>query len=291
MKIGITGHSGFIGGAVARAMEQEGHGIFPLDPYLRSKDADRLDLKGCPERLDWVLHFAATTSIHQSFEDPFYTYSNNLDSTLLALKIAHKSNAVFLFMSSFVYGQPKYLPIDERHPISFTNPYIGSKIAGEEVSRSISETLAIPLIILRGSNIFGNCNISGRLICDLLASARNGLPFILNDPEPRRDYLYIKDFQSLVIRIVSAGLSRPGTYNVGYGKDYSNIEVAEMARRLSGNKFEIVIKRNSRPNDILNCRIDAELVKKTFNWVPDYTLESALKELIETQPKQTNTGG
>jgi len=88
MKIGVTGHSGFIGGAVAKAMGQEGHDIFLLDPYLRSKDADRFDLKGCPERLDWVLHFAATTSIRQSFEDPFYAYSNNLDSTILALKIA-----------------------------------------------------------------------------------------------------------------------------------------------------------------------------------------------------------
>ncbi len=290
MKIGITGHSGFIGGAVAKAIGREGHDVFPLDPYLRSKDPNRFDLKGCPESLDWVLHFAASTSIRQSFEDPFYAYSNNLDSTLLALKIASRSKAAFLFMSSFVYGQPKYLPIDEKHPVSSINPYMGSKIAGEDVCRSISETLAIPLIILRGSNIFGNCNISGRLICGLLESARNGLPFVLNDPEPRRDYLYVKDFQSLVIKIVSAGLPEPGIYNVGYGKDYSNIEVAEMARRLSGNKFEIVVKRNSRPNDILNCRIDVELVKKAFHWAPGYTLESALRELIEMQPKQINTG-
>lgn len=280
MKIGITGHSGFIGGAIARALEQEGHDIFPLDSYLRSKDADRLELKGCPERLDWVLHFAATTSIHQSFEDPFYTYLNNLDSTLLALKIAYKSKAAFLFMSSFVYGQPKYLPIDERHPVSFTNPYIGSKIAGEEVSRSISETLAIPLIILRGSNIFGNCDISGRLICDLLASARTGSPFTLNDPKPKRDYLYIKDFQSLVVKIISTTPPKSGTYNAGYGKSYSNMEVAETARRLSGDKFEIIIKRNPRSNDILDCQMDIKLIERTFGWAPDYTLERAFSELF-----------
>jgi len=53
-------------------------------------------------------------------------------------------------MSSFVYGQPKYLPIDEKHPVSFANPYMGSKLAGEEVSRSISETLAIRLLFCAG---------------------------------------------------------------------------------------------------------------------------------------------
>ena len=280
MNIGITGQNGFIGGSVAQAVSKEGHQVISLDKYTRSDTFKELDLSECPADLDWVLHFAAKTSIEASFESPFSTYSNNLGSTLLALKIAYCTRAAFLFMSSYVYGNPRYLPIDEKHPACPVNPYMGSKLAGEQICIQLSKMMKIPLVILRGFNIYGNCRTPGRLIFDVVEAVRKRVPIVVNDPVPKRDYLYIKDFNSLVLRIVSAKPPKTGTFNVGYGHSYSNKEVAEMASRLSGYKSPVVVSSHPRINDISDCSVDVSLIKRTFFWSPMYPLEKGLRELI-----------
>ena len=280
MNIGITGQNGFIGGSVAQAVSKEGHQVISLDKYTRSDTFKELDLSECPADLDWVLHFAAKTSIEASFEAPFSTYSKNLGSTLLALKIAYCTRAAFLFMSSYVYGNPRYLPIDEKHPVRPVNPYMGSKLAGEEICLQLSKLEKIPLVILRGFNIYGNCRIPGRLISDVVEAVRKRAPIVVNDPVPKRDYLYIKDFNSLILRIVSEKPPITGTYNVGFGQSYSNKEVAEMACRLSGDKCPVVISSRPRTQDILDCSVDVSLIKRTFSWSPTYPLENGLRELM-----------
>lgn len=286
MRIGITGKDGFIGSAVAQALSLKGHKVLSLDRYTRAFDEWSFLSKACPKKLDWVLHFAANTSIKKSFKDPFLTYYNNLNSTLIALKIAHKANSAFLFMSSYVYGKPKYLPIDEKHPTASTNPYMGSKLLGEELCRKLSEELSIPLVILRGSTIYGDCNIPGRLISDLLESARKRTQIIINDPAPKRDYLYIKDLSSVILKVISQRPIKTGIYNVGYGKSFSNLEVAEMVRKLSKSKSAINVKGKSRPQEVSDSALDINLAKKTFSWSPVYPLEKGLKELLRSNTQK-----
>lgn len=286
MKIGITGQGGFIGSNVAQALLHEGYEVVSLDKYTRSCASDNRVLNECPDDLNWVLHFAASASIGKSFDNPFYTYANNLESTIVALNIAYRSRAPFLFMSSYVYGKPKYLPIDEKHPLDFVNPYMGSKIIDEEICRQICSMLLIPLIILRGFNIYGNCKITGRLISDLLESAHNRMPIVLNDPLPKRDYLYIKDFQLLILKIISQNPVKTGTYNVGYGRSYSNIEVAEIVSNLTKGECPIIIKSHPRQQDISDCTVNVNLVKETFSWLPIYSLEMGLSELLKLNQQQ-----
>jgi nucleoside-diphosphate-sugar epimerase len=219
MKIGITGHSGFIGGSVSRALADAGYGIIPLDALTRSFQNEEKDFQDCPKDLDWILHFGAKTSIPDSIKSPFETYWNNVGSTITALKIADRCRSAFLFMSSYVYGQPQYVPIDEMHPVKPMNPYMGSKIISEDICRQLSSMVNMPLVILRGFNIFGDHHMPGRLIPDLLEAIRKKVPLVLNDPRPVRDYLYIKDFVSLVVKILTRDPIKTGTYNVGYGQE------------------------------------------------------------------------
>lgn len=286
MRVGITGRNGFIGSAVAQKLSIEGHQVFSLDNYTRCCALDKLTLNSCPANLDWVLHFGASTSIQSSFEDPFTTFSNNLESTLIALKIAYRSKASFVFMSSYVYGPPKYLPVDEKHSLNPVNPYMGSKVVGEEICRQLSDMLKIPLIILRGFNIYGDCQKPGRLIPDMMKAFREDTPLILNDPTPKRDYLYIRDFELLMLKIIIQNPVKTGTYNVGCGHSYSNLEVAKMFRKLSEHKQPIVIKSCKRPEDIMDCTVDVNLIKETFSWSPLYSLEMGLKELIHQSFQQ-----
>ncbi len=253
--------------------------MIPLDGFTRrsAKEKTRDDF---PRRLDWVLHFGASTSIPRSFEDPFAVYANNTESTLLALEIAGLSRAPFLFMSSYVYGRPQYLPIDESHPVEALNPYMGSKIAGELISRHLGGLTGIPVVVLRGFLIYGDSRSPGRLIPDLLESARNGAPFVLKDPTPRRDYLYIRDFAALVRAILSTEPVPAGTYNVGGGETHRNLDVAELLRRLSPTPFALETADMPRRNDVDDISVDIRLVKRTFAWEPRYTLEEGLRELL-----------
>lgn len=286
MKIGITGQKGFLGSSVSEALSKQSHEVISLDDYTRRCAKENFTLNGCPDDLDWVFHFGASTSIERSFKTPFSTYSNNIESTLQALKIADRSKAVFLLMSSYVYGQPKYLPIDEKHPVASVNPYMGSKIVVEELSRHLCEILEIPLIILRGFNIYGDYCISGRLISDLLESVRKGAPMILNDPLPKRDYLYIKDFLSLIYKIFSQNPVKTGIFNVGSGISYSNSTVANMISEIAGIKTPVIVKNKSRIQDIPDCSVDVNLVKKRFSWSPVYSLGNGLRELLQSNSKR-----
>lgn len=284
MRIGITGSPGFIGGFLSRFLSGERHDVIPLDSFTRRGAADP-DRGSIPGGLAWVLHFGASTSIPRSFEDPLGVYANNTEATLRALEIARLSRASFLFMSSYVYGRPQYLPIDESHPVEALNPYMGSKIAGEVICRQWGGLTGIPVVILRGFLIYGDSPSPGRLIPDLLASARSGAPFTLRDPAPRRDYLYIRDFAELVRKILSTEPVPAGTYNVGGGETHSNLEVAGLFRRLSPRPFELEIADVPRRNDVDDISVDMSLVKRTFTWEPRYSLEEGIKELLSA-PRQ-----
>ena len=202
MRIGITGVHGFLGEAVYKKLDELGHLVVSLDSITRKEYlAKRIEESNFTD-FDWVLHFGSKTSISDSHNDPFSTYASNISSTLSALKIAEKTNSCFLFMSSFVYGSPQYSPIDEKHPVTSSNPYMSSKIVSEEICTQITKCKNIPLIILRGFNIYGEKLIPGRLISDLLIAKNNYEYITINDPKPKRDYLYIKDFVSLIVLIV-----------------------------------------------------------------------------------------
>lgn len=279
MNIGMTGCDGFIGSAVADSLKRNGYYIVSLDCFTRCSKGDHTVL-GVPQGMRWVLHFGAHTSIRQSLEDPFGTYASNIDSTLKAMKIAWKCNAAFLYMSSYIYGRPRYTPVDENHPVEPSNPYMGSKATSERLCRQLGRLLGIKVLILRAFNIYGLCWNPGRLICDLLVSARDNKPFILNDPASRRDYLYIKDFQELILRVLQQKSQCTGVYNVGYGKSYSNIEVATMFSRLAGAHIEIIVRSQPRPGDVDDCVADTRQLRQVFDWTPVYSLEAGLKETL-----------
>ncbi|MFC1745501.1 NAD-dependent epimerase/dehydratase family protein [Candidatus Riflebacteria bacterium] len=281
MRIGVTGYGGFIGSAVAAALGEKGHEVVSLSPLVNThkNPPSTLDME-IPLDLDWIFHFGANTAVQESFKKPLPVYFDNLTSTLFALEIARTNSCPFLFMSSYVYGPPDYLPIDEKHPLKPVNPYAGSKILGEFLCQQFSALFNFPLVILRGFNIYGDFLLPGRLISDLLDCIRKKVPLCINDPEPRRDYLYIKDFISLLHNIISKKPVISGIYNLGSGEVFSNLRVAEIIQELSGTKGSLRIKNTPRKNDIDECRPDLTLVKKTFQWEPEYSLKNGLAEII-----------
>ena len=275
--LGITGFNGFIGNAVGEAMARQGHSILSLDPWVREQTLNKNPVSG---HLDWIFHFGAKTSIAQSHKDPTGTYKSNLESTLRALEIARQQQAKFLYLSSYIYGKPHYLPVDEDHEIQVTNPYMGSKYLCEQLCRQVCKFFGVPLCILRPFNIYGLAFKEGRLFSDLLLAFNERKPLVLNDPDPRRDYLYIKDFITLLEKIVYTDEMIEGIFNVGSGQSHSNREIVNIFNSLTERPVEVITNTQPRPNDILECVADASKAIEAFTWKPHYTLEQGISEVI-----------
>ena len=146
LTIGLTGSRGFIGSAIFQKFISK-YNIVVLDDMVKPGIKNvKIEV---PEHLDWLLHFGESKSIIQSFYDPIAFYKKNLYSTLIAINIALKTHARLLFMSSYVYGNPRYLPIDEFHPVFVLNPYMGSKILCEQICFYFQQYFRLTVVILR----------------------------------------------------------------------------------------------------------------------------------------------
>ena len=283
LRIGLTGLNGWLGSHVRKALESNSFSIIDLDFITRTLHERPKQQE--INKLDWVFHFGAKTNIIKSFEEPFDIYRNNLISTLTAIEIANISQAHLLYLSSYVYGNPEYNPIDENHNVRPNNPYMSSKWIAEQLCTNICQQLNIPLTVFRTFNIYGAGLKKGRLISDLLHNIMNNEDLLLNDPSPIRDYLYIEDFINLIFYLLDSKKSSEGIFNVGSGESHSNLEVAQTIQTLTSPLSQIKILSKPRKNDIPVCTIDNQKIKKHFNWQPKYDLLEGLSHIIKAMGK------
>jgi len=276
--IGLTGSSGFIGSAILNHFKNNNDNVIILDSLVEPNTIKSEVF--IPDTLDWILHFGATKSIETSFENPINIYRRNMHSTMAALDVALSKNSRFLYMSSYVYGQPHYLPVDEEHPIAVLNPYMGSKLLGEQICYHLHQIAEISVLILRGFTFYGPHQKDDQLISSIIESIRNDRSIVIRDPNPKRDYLHVADLISLLDIIIRSDFSGYELYNVGGGKAYKNIKVAQMANNLAGNPVPIHIERKKRRNDVSECYANIEKVKMEFQWQPEIDLSSGLKDCL-----------
>jgi len=279
LSIGFSGTNGWLAKHVINKLESELINIIDFDNLTR-KLSNRPN-KDAIKKLDWFFHFASKTNIENSIHDPFDTYKNNLNSTLSAIEIAQISKANLLYLSSYVYGDPEYQPIDEHHIVRPKNPYMNSKWISEQICYGICKQLNIPLTIFRVFNGYGSGQKKGRIISDLLDNAFNNKDLQLNDPVPIRDYLYVEDFNNLLLKMLYSKKSTEGTYNIGSGESLTNMEVAKIINKIVNPLLKIRILSNPRKNDISVCKVNNRKVSDHFDWNPSYNLEKGIKHIID----------
>ena len=154
MKIVVTGSSGFVGTKLIKRLRVLKHEIIELDLTTG------FDLTNWPhissiKKFDVLIHLAAKIFVPDSYKFPHNMYNINILGTLNALELCRINGAKMIFASSYVYGVPLYLPIDENHPTSAFNPYCRSKLIGESLCMSYSKDFGVPVIIFRPFNIYG----------------------------------------------------------------------------------------------------------------------------------------
>jgi UDP-glucose 4-epimerase len=194
MKIAISGSEGFIGQALKSKLSLN---INTELICIDIKNGDDLSYKKILDRIkefDVFVHLAALSFVPDSYTKPHTFFDINFNTTLNALELCRKYKAKMIFLSSYVYGKPHYLPIDEKHPINAFNPYAQTKIIGEKLCESYNKDFNVPCFILRPFNIYGPRQNSLFLLPSILEQIKAGQKkILLNDPTPRRDFVNIYD--------------------------------------------------------------------------------------------------
>ena len=261
---------------------------------------DDLEVVFKENKIDSVIHFAALKDVGESVEKPLEYYYNNLNSTLVLLKLMKKYNVKnFVFSSSAtVYGSPKTLPINEDFPLSTTNPYGASKLIIENILKDICKAdSSFNVAILRYFNPVGahksgligeNPNgIPNNLMPYITKVSIGELPFLnvygndydTPDGTGIRDYIHVLDLANGHLKALDKIHTSPGLviYNLGTGNGYSVLDLVNTYSKV--NNVDIPYKIvERRAGDIAKCFADPTKANKELNWSCKYNLEDMCKD-------------
>lgn len=277
-KILISGSNGFVGRALCNVLPIE---MYEVSEIKSSQDLDLCDLKIVFDLpiADVIVHLASKSYVPESFNDPEKFYRNNFLSTLNLLEKAKKDNSKFIFISTYVYGRPTYLPIDENHPISPLNPYTQSKIICEELCKSYSRDFGLDVIILRPFNIYGPGQSSTFLIPTILNQLKSK-EIHLNDPKPKRDFVHVDDIVSAIKLVINTNFIGCNIYNVGSGKSYAISDIINFV--LDHKNYEISVKYSNleRKGEVLETVADINKMSSHFGWTPKIDFNDGIKNML-----------
>ena len=153
-KVVISGSKGFVGSSILQRIDRNVYDIQEIDVAMGIDMTDRQVISKVGQ-FDSFIHLANLTYVPASYKDPEAFYRINYISTLNALELCRKYNAHLIYPSSYVYGKPKYLPVDEIHDISPFNPYAQSKVICEQLCNGYRRDFGISVSVLRPFNIYG----------------------------------------------------------------------------------------------------------------------------------------
>lgn len=281
MKIAVAGSDGFVGRNVCALFKESGHSILPIDITCGLDLCDTSIIDKIPQ-IDCFVHLANLVYVPASYEDPAKFYRVNYLTTLNALEICRKWNAKLVYISSYIYGPPQYLPVDESHPVCPFNPYAQTKVICEKLCEGYQRDFGVKIAIIRPFNLYGVDQKGKLLIPEIITQLKEGKTNIqLKAASPRRDYINVIDV-ARAIKLCAETDCPIGPYNVCSGESVSVREITEIINRNLKQKVEFNFSASDRPNEVDETR-GAYTNLKTLGWEPSVSFEEGIKAIIKSE--------
>jgi UDP-glucose 4-epimerase len=266
MRVLVTGATGFVGSHVCQALLAENHEVLALShsrgndliaPLLNQGSFHLLngDIRSLPNtqnimeanKVDAVIHLAAR-KVYPSTLDMYPEYVEaNAKGTINVIHSALLAKVPRVIFSSTkdVYGVPKYLPVDEDHPVKPLAFYDLTKSHAEQCCEYYAQHYDISVIVLRFACLYGIGRKRG-VTYNFIQAALKGQPFpISSDGNQTRDFVYVGDVASATVKALGvSGETKFDVFNIGTGRETS---VNELAAKI---------------NDITAANIDFQYVPK-----------------------------
>jgi UDP-glucose 4-epimerase len=236
-----------------------------------------------------VFHFASRIQVGESVRDPRLYYRDNLAAgiALLETLLDHEVRAFVLSSTAAVYGDPRYLPIDEAHPTAPVNPYGATKLALEWVLASYSAAYGLKYAALRYFNASGaGDGLSERhdpethlipLVLDAAMGARPSLTVFGDDYDTPdgtcvRDYIHVADLaRAHLLALAACAGGQHQVYNLGSGSGFSNREVLAACRDVTGRDIPATMAPR-RPGDPAVLVASSARIRASLGWRPARSL-------------------
>lgn len=273
-RILVSGSNGFIGKNLCQALSRRNYQVIQIPSSSEFDLCDITNVENLPD-VDIIIHLAAKSYIPESFKKPSIFYQNNVLSTLNLLEKSRKNQSKFIFISSYVYGIPQYLPIDEKHQRSALNPYTQSKVICEDLCHAYSRDFGLNSVILRPFNVYGPNQLSSFLLPSIISQLNNEEIF-LQDSRPKRDYIFIDDLVEAILLSVDLEKEGCNSYNVGSGSSYSVSELVDMLIHISKSTAKIRYANIERKGEVLNTIADIKKINSDLGWFPLVDLHEGL---------------
>ncbi|MFH1017744.1 MAG: NAD-dependent epimerase/dehydratase family protein [Pseudomonadota bacterium] len=300
-KVLVTGGAGFVGSNIVKRLLDLQADVTVLDDFStgrednlpsahRNMEVVRGDvtnyklIRDLAAQARYVCHCAARNII-ASTRNPREDFEVNMGGTLNLLLAMRELGGKHMVNTSScsVYGNPRYLPINEDDTVNVLSPYSVSKLAGENYCKAFYETYGVSAAVVRYSNVYGVGQRVENPYCGVVAkffdSATSGKsPQIHGDGEQTRDFTYVDDAVEATLVVLCSPKSEGQVYNVATGREMTVNELARLIIRLVGTNVEPVHIDHRDIDNIRRRALNIEKIRRELRWTPSVTVEEGLKK-------------
>jgi UDP-glucose 4-epimerase len=303
-RVVVTGGAGFVGSNTVKRLLQSGASVVVLDDFytgaednLPSSAANLEVIRGSVTDFDLVqtvikhddvvIHEAARNII-VSTRNPREDYEVNIGGTLNVLLAAREIGVrrVVYTSSASVYGNPRYLPINEDDATNMLSPYSVSKFAGENYCRAFYESYGLSTAVVRYSNVYGPGQRPDNPYCGVVskffeAASAGEPPRIHGDGEQTRDFTFVDDAVEATLLAAFTAKADGQVYNVGTGRETTINQLARIIIEITQAKVEPSYVDRRDIDNIRRRVVNIEKIRRELRWVPSVTVEQGLRRTCD----------
>lgn len=328
MSVLVTGGAGYIGSHMVLALRDAGERVVVLDnlstgfrwavpedvPFVAGDTGDQALVSRliAEHGVEAIIHFAASLVVPESVSRPLAYYKNNTANSRSMIECAVEGGVEhFIFSSTAaVYGNPARVPVGEDDAPAPMSPYGASKLMTETMLRDASAAHGLGHVILRYFNVAGadpalrigqSTRDATHLIKVAVETALGlrpkmdvyGTDYPTRDGTCVRDYIHVTDLVAAhadALRHLRGG-GASATFNCGYGRGFSVLEVIETVKRVAGVDFRVDTAPR-RPGDPAEIVASSDRIRARLGWQPRHDdLDEIVAHALAWQHKLSARGG
>jgi UDP-glucose 4-epimerase len=297
LKVLVTGGAGFIGSHVAEAYAAAGHDVVVVDDLSTGKADNlpaaipvrQLDIRSpelaqviAAERPDVVNHHAAQISVNFSVREPRLDAEVNISGSLNVIDACVRQGVkklIYISSGGAAVGEPRYLPVDEAHPVDPLSPYGVSKHTVEHYLFLYRQIHGLDYTVLRYPNVYGPRQDplgEAGVVAIFIGQMLRGEPTRINGSgEQERDFIHVSDLARA--NVLALGAAAGTMYNTGTGIGTSVNQIWEnLAKALDYR--QAAVHGPALPGEVFKIYLDSSRVERDLGWRPQMTLAEGLRD-------------